>query len=144
MIMRPKVFLDTNILVSYSEGREGWDKIRVIIQMGINGCVENCASILSLVNIGYLLRKQVGKAHVEEMLKEYESMLTILPMDKKQFDDAFKIKGNDFEDKFQIACAKAYSCKYIITENIKDFKGTPIPTYTPSQFLEHLGMQKIG
>lgn len=137
-----RIFLDTNVLVTLAEGRSGYEQVQRLLQMGIDGSVENCASILTVANMNYLLQKRLGKVETERVLKTLSEMLSILSMDKKQFDAAFRIEGNDFEDKLQIACAEAYSCNYIITENIRDFSGTGIPAYTPVQFFNHLEMQK--
>lgn len=137
-----RIFLDTNVLETLAEGRTGYEHVQRLLQMGIDGNVENCASILTFANMNYLLQKRIGKVETERVLKSFSKMLSLLSMDRDQFDAAFKLEGNDFEDRLQIACAEAYMCNYIITENIRDFSGTRIPAYTPMQFFDHLEMQK--
>jgi len=141
---RIKVFLDTNILVSLAVQRDGVDQILPIIQMSVDGITENCASVLTYANLNYLLLKRMNRSQVEATLKKYSSIIRVLPMDERQFEAAFAIAGPDFEDKLQMACAAFSDCKYILTENIRDFYGTSVPAYTPGQFLEYIRMQQTA
>ncbi len=48
------------------------------------------------------------------------------------------IDVNVFEDNIQIESAKQFHLDAIITRNIKDFKNSRIPAYTPEEFLNIL------
>ena len=41
----------------------------------------------------------------------------------------------DFEDALQAAAARANGAAYIISRNVKDFKLSPVPALTPSDYL---------
>ena len=41
----------------------------------------------------------------------------------------------DFEDAVVVATAKACRCTVILSRNVYDFKGGPVPVITPEEFL---------
>jgi predicted nucleic acid-binding protein len=59
-------------------------------------------------------------------------------VDTKAYDinNALAFNMPDFEDAIIAATALRETAEYIITRNIKDFAQSPIPTITPSDFLE--------
>jgi PIN domain len=44
----------------------------------------------------------------------------------------------DFEDNVVAAVAEASKCAYIVTRNVPDFAGSPVPAVTPADFLKLL------
>jgi predicted nucleic acid-binding protein len=53
-------------------------------------------------------------------------------------ENALKSKFSDFEDSVLHESARHAGAEYIITRNIKDFKNTKIPVFTPTEFLSML------
>ena len=49
---------------------------------------------------------------------------------------AFESNMNDFEDAVLVNNAERYDIDYIITNNLKDFVGSPIKALSPKQFLD--------
>jgi hypothetical protein len=60
----------------------------------------------------------------------------IHPSDKTNFQRARQLPLRDFEDALVVCVAEATGSDYIITRNVPDFAGSPIPALTPSEFLE--------
>lgn len=52
--------------------------------------------------------------------------------------DAFSLGFSDYEDAVQCASAVAAGLDAIVTRNTEDFAGSPIPVYSPAEFLEFL------
>ena len=44
----------------------------------------------------------------------------------------------DFEDALQVAAARACGARYIVTRNVRDFAGSPIPAISPREALRSL------
>jgi hypothetical protein len=42
----------------------------------------------------------------------------------------------DFEDALQAAAAVACGAHVVLTRNLKDFKGSPVPAMTPEEFIQ--------
>ena len=109
-----RVFLDTNILIDYIQDREGGDDAKQLLLRGRDGEVELYASFLTFANIAYILN---GKVDIYELFAMLTSIITVLPMDNDQLQNALAQRVRDFEDMLQYQCAKAANCEYIISGN---------------------------
>ena len=119
--MMEKLFLDTNVVLDILLERGNYSSALEILQMGDDGKVELCVSYLSMANIAYILRKDYSYSSRVITLKQLSSILTILPMDKEQFEVSLFLDGPDMEDIFQAQCAVDAGCDVIITHNPKDY-----------------------
>ena len=120
--MKPKVFLDTNILMDLLLERPGFEDAAVILQAGEDGCIELCCSCLTMANLAFILRKNTTPVRLAPTLMQIKSLVSVLPMDAGQLDEACWISGRDFEDILQAACAHAAGCTHIVTRNTADYR----------------------
>jgi len=120
--MKPKVFFDTNIVLDLIQGRPGFNHAARILQMQEDGGLTACVSVLSMANIAYVLRKTVPASLIIPTLKQISSVLSVVPMDDGQIQEAFLLEGPDFEDIMQLTCAMANGCATIVTHNPRDFR----------------------
>ncbi|MBO7476345.1 MAG: type II toxin-antitoxin system VapC family toxin [Salinivirgaceae bacterium] len=129
-----RVFLDTNILIDYTLGRERGDDAEQLLQYGKNGNVKLSASYLTFANMAYILK---GKADVYELFSDLRAFISVLPNDDAQLLAAMGQRVRDFEDMLQYQCAKAAGCDVIVTNNGKDFaEFCKIPVLSAADFLE--------
>ncbi len=127
------VFLDTNILVDYTLGREFGDDAEQLLQRGHDGEVSLMASYLTFANMAYILRTKVD---IYALLENLSNFITVLPMDNEQLQNALGQRVHDFEDMLQYQCAKAGECDVIITNNKHDFaEFSELPIMTAAEFL---------
>lgn len=145
--MKPKVFLDTNILMDLLLERPGFEDAAVILQAGEDGRIELCCSYLTMANLAFILRKNTTPARLAPTLMQIQSLLDVLPMDASQLERACWINGRDFEDVLQAVCAHAAGCSHIVTRNPADFRFTASKDFavdlssfpivcTPGEFLK--------
>ena len=133
-----KVFLDTNVLIDYLEGREGAQFAQDIIRLSFAGIISIYASVLTFANMAYVLHSthRHSKEEIYKVLDLMESIVKVLPMDRAQLRVAIDAKTKDFEDMLQYQCAVANDCDILITRNIKDFKDfCSLPLFTSEEFL---------
>jgi hypothetical protein len=52
------------------------------------------------------------------------------------FQRARQLPLGDFEDALVASVAEATGSDYIVTRNVSDFAGSPVPALTPTEFLE--------
>lgn len=129
-----RVFLDTNILIDYTLGRERGDDAEQLLQYGKNGNVQLSASYLTFANMAYILK---GKADVYELFSDLCAFISVLPNDDAQLLAAMGQRVRDFEDMLQYQCAEAAGCDVIVTNNGKDFADfCKIPVLSAADFLE--------
>jgi predicted nucleic acid-binding protein len=133
-----KVFLDTNILMDFVENRESREYAETIIELGKTGAIQLFASYLSFANMGYILRRR-SKEDRYRLLSSVRNIVTVLPCDDKQLDEALAIPVNDYEDMLQYQCAVAAGCDVIVTNNKRDFyEFCELPFLTSEEFLLQL------
>lgn len=130
------VYLDTNVLLDAILIREGTEKAKRIMQLGVEKSIRLCLSTLSTSNIAYITRKTVSPERLREVLKLYFRHFVILPNDDMNVYDCIHGRHPDFEDAMQISCATHGWCDAIVTNNKKHFEPyTDIPVFTPEEFL---------
>jgi predicted nucleic acid-binding protein len=89
-----------------------------------------------VANTYYILRRQATHHYVIERLQILLNTITILSMDQKQVLAALESKFTDFEDALQyFSAVNSNKIDAIITRNIKDFKKSALPVFTPNEFL---------
>ena len=145
--MKQRILFDTNIVLDLIQGRPGYEAAAQILQRQENGELDVCVSILSMADIAYVLRKTVAAPLIVPTLKQVSSILTVVPMDDSQLQDAILLEGPDFEDILQLCCAAANGCSLVLTHNPRDFKITkgllasyPFPRVsTPEDFMLFAG-----
>ena len=68
--MKPRIFLDTNIMLDLIQERPGYEACARVLQRQEDGEIEVCLSVLSMANIAYVLRKTVPPFLVIPTLKQ--------------------------------------------------------------------------
>lgn len=130
-----KVFLDTNIIIDVICKRSDYQAAATILNMGLNGELELYITNLSLSNILYITRKEIGKDRALETMRKFCKFIKIAPCGQDEADMAFSTVNHDFEDALQYYSALAIGAEVIITRNQKHFKYANIPVEDCRSFL---------
>jgi predicted nucleic acid-binding protein len=120
--MKPRVFLDTNIMLDLLLDRPGCADAARVLQLQEDGKITACLSILSMANLAYVLRKTVSPLQVIPTLKQISAIVKVVPMDDRQLQRSLFLEGPDFEDILQAVCASENGCECILTRNARDFR----------------------
>lgn len=92
----------------------------------------------TLSNLYYLVRPVSGKDDARAFLGDLVDFVVVSPTDTDDFRYAVELPLGDFEDAMQVAAARACGATSIVTRNVPDFRGSPIPAVTPDEALEAL------
>ena len=133
-----KVLIDTNVAITYITGRE--DAFSAEIEEIMRSCaeerMEGILAFHSLSTIWYVTRKLPDDLRRRWIL-QLCTLLSIAGAEQRFIlqvvrNTAFK----DFEDALQDCCAAAAGAEFIITANVKDYRGHSLtPAVTPAEFL---------
>lgn len=85
--------------------------------------------------IYYLGRKELGKEVITSRIKSLLGVFGMAPLTSDASLKAFEYGMSDFEDAMQAASAEAIQAEKIVSWNTKDFKKSPVPCLTPTEFL---------
>lgn len=133
-----KLFVDTNIVIDLLSRREPfYEEAAFLFSIADRKQVEITVSALTIANTSYVLLRQMDSNKAKAILRKLRLIIKILPLDDKIIgltinDDTFP----DFEDGLQYFTAIENDQDIVITRNLKDFKGSRLPTMTAKQFIE--------
>ena len=134
-----KVLFDTNIILDVLLDREPFSEhasylMSKVERSEINGFL--CATTVTTIH--YLLSRNLDKKNAITSINSIIALFEIASVNRLVIENALKSKFTDFEDSVLHESARHAGAEYIITRNIKDFKNTKIPVFTPTEFLSML------
>ena len=137
--MMKRIFLDTNILMDYIDNREHGPEAAILLDLGNQGIICNCAAPVTFTTMSYLLHRRSSQ-EVHDCLQRASQAIEILAMDAEQFQRAIDHGPvRDFEDMMQYQCAIAGGCEVIVTNDLKGFEEyATLPIMTAAQFLQSM------
>ena len=127
-----RILLDTDILLDVALAREPHvtDSASVLVWAESGGAA--AVAWHSLTNCSCMLKG--GKPFLEKLLRLVE-VATVGTADAKR---ALALPMPDVDDAFQSAAAVAWRADFIITRNLPDYRHSPVPAITPTDFLNKL------
>jgi len=96
----------------------------------LNARLLSCGSKRKIVFAGFPAR---------EFIKDLVEFVEVAPSGTKEVKQALGFPMRDFEDALQAAAALAFDAKSVVTRNVRDYKGAPLPAISPSRFLKEIG-----
>ncbi|EOQ94711.1 PIN domain protein [Leptospira wolbachii serovar Codice str. CDC] len=134
--MIQNVYLDSDVIIDYLYAREPFFQESVeLISLIENKKIKGYISSLIIWNIFYILAKYTNEKSARALIKEFKTIIEIIPIDEKIIDLGLNSSIKDFEDSIQYFAAKSKKIKYIITRNKKDYPNGEIKPLSPKEFL---------
>ena len=119
-----KIFIDTNVLldVLYKRPKFYQDALAIF-----HACearqIEGFISVLSIPNIVYVMRKELERSHVQNLIDIIMQTFHVKDLTAEQVRKAASKAQDDYEDAVQEIVAIECGAEYLITRNEKDFLG---------------------
>ncbi|SFB13602.1 Predicted nucleic acid-binding protein, contains PIN domain [Acetitomaculum ruminis DSM 5522] len=134
-----KLLIDANIILDVLQKREPHYKYSAIIwKLCESKKAMGYVSILTFMNIVYILRKELSPEKIDSIYKELSLIFNFEDLTHEDVKNALTLNLKDFEDAIQIQTASKVGVDFIITRNVKDFVKSPIPAYTPIELIQRL------
>jgi predicted nucleic acid-binding protein len=129
----PRYLIDTDVLLDVALNRERFvqDSASVLRHAELGG--HAVIAWHSLSNCAYLLKDE-GRNFLEGLLQIVE----IAPVSREMAQTALNLPMRDLEDALQATCAQHWQAHYIVTRNIRDYKGSPVPAILPGALLTRI------
>jgi predicted nucleic acid-binding protein len=100
-----------------------------------SGEISGYLGATTITTIHYLATKAVGKKQAKEEIRKLLSILDVATVNRAVLEEAVESDIADFEDAVLCAAARQVEAQAIVTRNIGDFRGAPIPVYSPQELL---------
>ena len=138
-----KLLIDANILLDVLQKREPHYKYSSIIwKLCEAGKAQGFVSVLTFMNLVYILRKELTPDKIEDSYKALSLIFTFEELTQNDVTNAFEMRLKDFEDAVQIQTAQRVGADFIITRNVKDFMKSPVPAYTPVELIQRIEFEE--
>lgn len=134
MVHRPKVYLDTDVILDFVLRREPFFlNAAKVLQAGMAGKIVLMVSAGSLKDVFYFARKPVGTEKTgnekrgREAIRILLQVVEVCTLDRSMWEDALSSPVKDTEDALQVACAARNQADFLVTRNVKHFAGAKHP-----------------
>lgn len=131
------VLIDTDVLLDFYLDRKPFseDSLQLLLKCEQKQFRAFITPVI-IANTYYILRRHATHHYVVERLQILLDTISVIAMDQKQVLAALDSKFTDFEDALQyFSAVNSNKIDAIITRNIKDFKKSALPVFTPQEYL---------
>ena len=132
-----KVLIDGNIILDVLQNRETHvEASSKVWKLCETDLVDGYVSALTFAKLVYVMLKELTPEKVNEVLKKLALIFHFTELGVSDMQKAADMMWNDYEDAVQAATAERIRATAIITRNIKDYRRSTVPAFTPTEFLE--------
>ena len=139
-----RALLDTNVIVDVLQRREPWfsDGQKIFYAIA-NKQITGCITAKEASDIHFFSRKQfTGQENVDakarQVMTKLYSLFELIDTLGVDCQNAIAIENNDYEDAIMIESAVRSGLDCIVTRNPEHFKASPVPVYSPAEFVLRL------
>ena len=134
-----KVTLDINVFLDVFQKREPhYAASAQVVSLVTAGTLAGVCPVHGLTTLYYLVRKHASKPEAEAAMDQVLRHFQIGNLEATDWQEARRLPLADFEDAVVATVARATASVFIITRNVDDFAGSPVPAVTPADFLSQL------
>jgi predicted nucleic acid-binding protein len=135
-----RVLIDTDVLLDVALNREPFVRdSRQVLRWAQDEPRQAAVGWHSLSNLAYLTGPTA-----RDFIRDLTEFVEIAPVSTREARQALGFPMTDFEDALQAAAALAFDALFVVTRNIRDYKGSPVPPISPSNFLKELGKLSLA
>jgi predicted nucleic acid-binding protein len=134
--------VDLNVLLDVLQRREPHLAASArVLAMSARGEIKGLLASHCLTTLHYVIARHAGRAKADATVDWVLANLTVRPAGHEDFLRARALRMADFEDAVVAAVAEAARCQCVVTRNVADLRGSPVPALTPDEFLARYGRE---
>ncbi|WP_028510834.1 PIN domain-containing protein [Ruminococcus sp. NK3A76] len=131
-----KILIDTNVILDVLFNREDFfQSSSAIWDICEAKNTEGYISALSIPNIIYIMRKELDPQKTCQLIERITMIFKIVELKESDLKAAAAMYTDDYEDAVQMCQAKRIGADHIVTRNVRDYKNSPVPALTPTEYL---------
>ena len=135
--MKQNIFVDTNIVLDLLLMRKPYYKSATqLFSFADRKELIICISALTFTTVHYILSKHVGSEKAKNVLRQFKTLVKVLPIDDSIIDLALASAFKDFEDAVQYYCTVSAGLSILLTRDFKDYKKASISIMSAEDFLK--------
>jgi predicted nucleic acid-binding protein len=134
-----KILIDTNVVLDLLLEREPFATSAIALFEQIErGNLTGYIAATTITNIFYIIRKTESREVAIAAIHRLLIGLQFCAVDRQTVTTALTLGLKDFEDSIQLACATIAQLDAIVTRDRKDFIGSSLPVYSPTEILNQI------
>jgi len=131
-----KILFDTNIILDVLLNRANFiDLSATLVSLVESKELEGYLCATSITTLDYLITKALNQGKAKNEIQKLLNIFQISSVNSEVINLSVTSNFKDFEDAVQYYSGKCSGVDAIVTRNIKDFKNTELPVYTPNELL---------
>ena len=136
------VTVDINVLLDVFQRRvPHYEASARVVNLVTLGTLTGVCPAHGLTTLYYLVRKHGTRPDAEAAMDRVLREFLVGNLDAAGRQAARRLPLEDFEDAVVATVARATGSTYVITRNVADFAGAPVPAITPTDFLSRFSLQ---
>jgi len=92
----------------------------------------------TISNVYYVLRPAQGNVTARKFISDLLAFCDVAVGGTQAVRQALTLQMNDFDDALQVAAAASACADWIVSRNVRDYRGSPIPVLQPRDFLSRI------
>jgi predicted nucleic acid-binding protein len=136
--------IDVNVLLDVLLNRGPWAAdAREVWRANHGGRFKGHVASTAITNLFYIARRLAGRERAMQCVAHCLAAFDVVPVDASILVTAALLPGDDFEDNVSIRCAVAGGLDLIVTRDLDDFAGSPVPVLTPAALNARLAQSEF-
>jgi predicted nucleic acid-binding protein len=134
-----RVLFDVDVVLDLLLDRVPFSKdAAVLLSMAEGGQLTGHICATAVTALYYIAQKAIGERRARAELRKLLSFLEPLAVNRAVLESALNSQFRDFEDAVSHEAARLAGVHCIVTRNVRDFRASRIPAYSPSEFIRNL------
>ena len=134
-----RLLVDTNVVLDVLLDRQPHADASVAIWASIeNGPCEGYLAAHAITTIHYLIQRELGAGRAKQLISLIMRVFRVAAVDGMVLEQALRLPLVDFEDAVTVAAGQASACEFIVTRDLKGFRGSPVRVLAPEAVLPML------
>ncbi len=131
-----RVFIDTNVTIDLLMKRQPhFTDCQAVMDRCDARKFDLFIAWHGLATAYYIVGNAVGDVLAAVAVREFLNLAAVATTGDAEARQAFTLGFKDLEDAMQAVAAEACNADVIVTRNKTDFAGSPVPAFTPAEFL---------
>lgn len=133
-----EVCIDSDVIIDVIIDREPFvEHPEIILSRSAKSEIGGFISLVTLANVHYLASRQIGKEKSMQFVWALLQIVDVLDSNTEIAKMAAYSSFSNFEDAIQNYSAEnKKSIEFILTRNVKDYRGSSLTVLSPSEFLK--------
>lgn len=134
-----KVLIDLNVMLDFLERRDPFfEHAASVMDTVLYGKADGVLPAHGITTIHYFLTRGAEKHRSAEVMRWLLDTFEVASCGKDLLREALSLPMLDYEDAVTALAAQRTGCSHVVTRNIRDFVGSPLPAVLPQDFLRLL------